>query len=257
MRALTPLDLLSVWERGEASPPSQRALLLLAAAHPDVDPERLARLSVGRRDAQLIALRGRLFGPGLLGVGTCPACGERVELTFDAAALGVAAPPDPDAEPPAPAAETSGPVAETLSAADHEVVFRAPDSEDLAAIAGSPDPVAARAALLARCILSVRRHGAGVSLDEAPSAVTDAVVERMAALDPQADVQLALTCPACDHAWSIAFDIVSFLWREIDAWAARALREVHVLASAYGWRESDILQLSPARRRAYIELIAG
>jgi len=250
MRALSPLELLSVWERGEASPPTQRALLLLAAAHPDVDPDRLARLSVGRRDARLIALRGHLFGSRLLGVSACPACGERVEVTFDPAASGITAPADPDTE-------TLVPVVETLKVADHEVAFRAPDGEDVAAIAGAPDVPAARAALLARCILSVRRNGGDVPLDEAPPAVMEAVVERMAELDPHADVQLALTCPACDHAWPVSLDIIAFLWREIDAWAARVLREVHVLASAYGWRESDILRLSPARRRAYLELIAG
>jgi hypothetical protein len=33
------------------------------------------------------------------------------------------------------------------------------------------------------------------------------------------------------------------------------LREVHTLAWAYGWREADILAMSPARRQFYIELV--
>jgi hypothetical protein len=33
------------------------------------------------------------------------------------------------------------------------------------------------------------------------------------------------------------------------------LRDVHELASAYGWRESEILALSPQRRQAYLELV--
>jgi hypothetical protein len=33
------------------------------------------------------------------------------------------------------------------------------------------------------------------------------------------------------------------------------LREVHILASAYGWREDDILAMSPARRRIYLEML--
>ena len=79
----------------------------------------------------------------------------------------------------------------------------------------------------------------------------------MAAADPQADVELALSCPACGHAWPAAFDIASFLWTEVDAWARVLLHEIHALASAYGWREADILALSPRRRRAYLELIGG
>jgi len=84
-----------------------------------------------------------------------------------------------------------------------------------------------------------------------------AVADRMAAADPQGDVELALTCPACGHAWPAAFDIASFFWTEVDAWARVLLHEIHALASAYGWREVDILALTPWRRRAYLELIGG
>ena len=38
------------------------------------------------------------------------------------------------------------------------------------------------------------------------------------------------------------------------AWARRTLRDVHVLARAYGWREADVLALSPTRRQIYVEL---
>ena len=63
-----------------------------------------------------------------------------------------------------------------------------------------------------------------------------------------------LSCPACAGAWSATFDIAGFLWKEIHAWAKTALRGVHVLARAYGWRESDVLALSPTRRQIYLEL---
>jgi hypothetical protein len=33
------------------------------------------------------------------------------------------------------------------------------------------------------------------------------------------------------------------------------VREVHLLASAYGWRESDILAMTPWRRQLYLELV--
>ena len=76
----------------------------------------------------------------------------------------------------------------------------------------------------------------------------------MAETDPQADVQLALACPACGHTWQATFDIVSFFWSEINAWAYHTLREVHGLALAYGWTETDILALSPQRRQLYLEM---
>jgi hypothetical protein len=45
------------------------------------------------------------------------------------------------------------------------------------------------------------------------------------------------------------------LWREIESMAGRLLRDVHALASAYGWHEKDILALSPVRRQFYLTLI--
>src|SRR5436305_312315 len=57
----------------------------------------------------------------------------------------------------------------------------------------------------------------------------------MAAADPMADIEIALRCPACSHGWTAAFDIATFLWSEIHAWAQRLLLDVHKLARAYGW----------------------
>jgi hypothetical protein len=48
---------------------------------------------------------------------------------------------------------------------------------------------------------------------------------------------------------------VTFFWSEISAEARRLLLEVHNLASAYGWSESDILSMSALRRRYYLEMI--
>jgi hypothetical protein len=45
------------------------------------------------------------------------------------------------------------------------------------------------------------------------------------------------------------------VWRELDDWAQRTLREIHVIAGAYGWSEDEILQLSARRRQMYVEMI--
>jgi hypothetical protein len=51
--------------------------------------------------------------------------------------------------------------------------------------------------------------------------------------------------------------VVAYFWSEINAWAYRLLGEVHSLASAYGWREEDILAMSPWRRHVYLEMVGG
>ena len=63
-----------------------------------------------------------------------------------------------------------------------------------------------------------------------------------------------LSCAACSHAWQVTLDIERFLWTKVCATAKRLLRDVHTLASAYGWREPDILSLSSTRRQIYVEM---
>ncbi|MEK6374863.1 MAG: phage baseplate protein [Acidobacteriota bacterium] len=244
MRIVPASDLLDAWERAAAQPPAQRPLTLLAAASEGATAETLAGHSVGRRDADLLSLREQIFGPRLVSVAGCPSCGERLELTFDASEIRAAAPPE---------------TAETLSVAagGYAVEFRLPDSLDVMSIAGSSDVAAARLELIERCLLRAAREGADVPPSEVPDEIIDAVAARMGEADPQADVQLDLECPSCAHRWLAIFDIVSFLWSELNAWAHRTLQDVHVLASAYGWRESDILSLTPWRRHVYLEMVGG
>ncbi len=243
LRPLTSAELLSAWERGQGQPLVTQALVLLSAARPDASLDDLARLSIGRRDAALLALRGQVFGSRLSSVVGCPACGERLELTFDAADIG--------GESLALPAEDLA-----LTAGEYSVRFRLPDSLDMAAAQGS-DARAVRATLIERCVLEARRGDEPVAAGDLPAKVVSAVAHRMAEADPMADIQISLTCPACEHAWQATFDIVSYFWAELHAWAYRLLAEVHTLASAYGWREADILALSPWRRQYYLGMLSG
>jgi uncharacterized protein (UPF0212 family) len=238
MRPLSAQELLDAWERGLAEPPVRRALLLLAAACPGADPEDLARESVGRRDARLLTLREWTFGPRLVSLASCPVCGERLETAFDVADIRVASHEDVAEEPI------------TLTVSGIELTFRLPNSADLLALTAAENVDGARRRLLGRCLL-------GTGADDLSEDALQAVARRMAEADPQGDVELSLSCPACGHSWLASFDIATFFWTEVDAWARVLLHEIHLLASAYGWRESDILALSPWRRRSYLELIRG
>ena len=115
----------------------------------------------------------------------------------------------------------------------------------------------AEAALLRRCVRSARLADVPVAADALPAPIVTAISARLAEADPLADLRLGFSCPACSHAWSDPLDIVAYLWRELDSWALRVLREVHTLAHAYGWTEDTILGLSPARRRHYLDLVAA
>lgn len=243
MRALSAGELLTVWEHGVNQRPSQRALSLLAVACADDTPsDRVAHFSIGQRDQHLLRLRERIFGPRLAAISACPACREVLEFEVNAADIRVT----PTLEPAATI---------DLAHAGYDMQFRLPNALDLATVDPGADQLTNSQHLLRRCLTSARRDGVETPAEELPAEIVAAVSERMAEADPQADVQLDLACPQCEHRWHTPLDIVSFFWSEINAWALRLLNDVHALASAYGWREADILAMTPTRRQAYLELI--
>ena len=243
MCPLTASELLDVWERGLIQRPVERALALLAAATPDTPPDVLAELSIGQRDARLLTLREWTFGPQLVSLASCPCCRERLELSFGIEDLR-AAPEATDGEEPI-----------SLNVAGYELRFRLPNSADVTTVAAHEDTPDARQVLLERCLLAAEQDGVEKSADQLPANVVDAVEEAMSQADPQGEVQIAVSCPVCGHQWRQIFDVVSFFWSEIDAWAHRVLHDVHALASAYGWREVDILTMTPRRRQFYLGVI--
>lgn len=198
--------LLMCWEQGLFLPPHERALLLLQVARPETPFAELAQLSIGQRDGLLLQLRESLFGPRFISHADCPQCGERLELNFDVASILITVPP-PD--------ETQM----KLEQNGQCIVFRLPNSFDLAAVFAEPDLLARHHALLARCICATGDEFRG----SLPNEVVESLEVRMAALDPQANVEIDLSCPDCQCQWLAPFDIVSFLWTEINAWAKRTL----------------------------------
>jgi hypothetical protein len=199
---------------------------------------------MGQRDALLLTLRIWTFGSQLVALATCSGCGERVELNFSAGDLRVA--PDRELDDVL-----------SLHTAGYEVRFRLPNSLDLAAVANQADVTNIRHLMLERCLLTAFHNGEPRCSDQLPTEVVEAMVAHMAQADPQADVQLLLACPRCGQQWQAVFDIESFFWSEINAWASRTLHEVHILASRYGWREMDILAMSPWRRQFYLNMVSG
>ncbi len=239
MRPLSVPELLNIWERGLGSRPFERALTILSAGAPESSTADLARMSIGRRDASLLRLREWAFGSELAMMAACPRCHRELETAMTVADL--CAPIE------------SASVSETSPAiGDYKFRCRAPNTEDLAACTGL-DIAMSRQTLFTRCVLDCTCGGSPAATDELPAEIIDEVIDRIAETD-QADIRIDLTCPDCDYRWNELFDIVSFFWTEIDAWARRILREVHILASVYGWRESDILALGPVRRQIYLAM---
>ncbi|HSE59392.1 MAG TPA: hypothetical protein VLA99_11870 [Nitrospiraceae bacterium] len=250
MRGLSAQELLDVWDQGQSLSPCGRAALLLAAACPESPRERVDSLTIGERDALLAEIRARTFGRDLASVVTCPACQELVEVSVDVRSI------FPDRMQAAPG---EGTVREPLVIAAGDFVVQAaiPAVRDVEATVADATPAEGLGKLLRRCILRAEHRGEPCQVDDLPEHVRALIDLRMAEADPQGVVHLSLHCPGCDHRWSLLFDMLAYFWSEIQIGARRLLREIHVLASFYGWSESAILTLSAARRRAYLELVGG
>lgn len=226
MPALDETVALSLIEQGSRLAPLDRALLLVTTLG-DVQPEEAAHLPLDQRDRQLIDARIAAFGPTIGFFSRCPHCNEGNEAGFDLRTL------------PAAVADTQV----MARVGDSNLTLRAPTSASIASAVRTGNT----ALLLEHCV------------DEEKAGASDpAEVEAaLARAFPLLDVRFQMSCSACAENFDTRFDIVPWLWREIEALALRAIHAVDRLARAYGWSERDILALSPSRRDLYLARIGA
>ena len=237
-------DLLNTWEKGLNQAPLQRALILLGAAYPETSPEQLAKLTIGQRDQQLLRFRQTLFGQQLSSTAVCPECNGRLE--WEDRVEKFLAVSDDDL--------LTGREFE-LNTDDYSLHFRLPNSLDVETAISDEKIGIAPHQLLSRCLIEARCSGETCDFSELPGSVVQRLEQEIETLDPQADLQIHMNCPACSHQWVVLFDITAYLWKEINAWAGQMLQTICRLAAAYGWSEQQILRISPVRRQLYLGML--
>lgn len=239
MRPLTTIELLDVWEMGRQYTLLEKAVQLLAVSG-NKTPGYIASLSIGERDARLLQLREWLFGSRLFNRANCPQCAEPIEWEIDLGAIRLQTP------------GTEAAQEFTMDLDGFCIRFRLPTSYDLYRVT---QPLLEANTLLTDCILDVKQNNTPYPVDRLPEVIIDALNQRMEAEDPQANIEMQVNCPACAHQWNVRFDIVSYLWAEIDNWAQHMFQDVYVLARAFGWSERDILLMSSQRRQHYVDMV--
>lgn len=240
MRTLSNADFLSLWENGRRLHSLDRGLLAVRASLSEPAEENVADWPLGRRNQALAELHGSYFGSRLQGWTKCGQCGEKLEFGLDCRSL-----IERQRE------RSADPVLEPIVVKGWS--FRVPTSRDLARVAGESDVDAAALRLLECC-----RIEGGADADVAMAwsrEELEQLGEKMIAADPLAEILLSFECPACKAAREQALDLPAFLWAELEAFAKRMLYEIHLLASAYGWSEREILSLSDSRRATYLEMV--
>lgn len=242
---LTAAQLFTVVDAGMHANAAERGRIMLAASLPQLDDERLDELSLGQRDAHVLELRCGTFGETLSARVSCPSCSVRLSVRIPREHVALQ-PPSTDAAPVVHVEH--GPVV---------VEACAPDGAALLAAAACHDVAAARASLIAGCIVSARIDGESVDPLRLDDATLDFVGQAIVAAEPQVDVRVGMSCASCGHELTPVLDIVQFLWRELSAASVHLLDEVHQLAMGYGWSEEQVLQLPAARRRQYVERLTS
>jgi hypothetical protein len=120
--------------------------------------------------------------------------------------------------------------------------FRLPAIGDLLLAAAASDP---ESCLRERCVRPAT----------VPAAVARRIARAMSALAPSLAGAMTACCPACGRTRLLQFDPVTYTLAELRDASAGLYEEVHLLASALGWTERDILALPRRRRATYAELI--
>jgi len=211
--------------------PLDRGLMVLNAALPEKASDRVVDWPLGRRNRSLFELYRSCFGPHIRGQYSCAQCAEPMEFAIDVCDL------------------MDGGQSTGQNVMFRDQVFRLPTSRDLAAVIDANDAYTAATQLLRRCAIS------GYDASVWPDEEVEAIGQALADSDPMAETRLALRCPSCGHESDEVLDIAGFVWAEIESRAKRSLYEVHLLASAYGWTEAEVLSLSAARRASYLRMV--
>lgn len=236
MHGIDATRLLDLWEDGQARHPIDRALMLCACARPEHASGDWAALPLGAVNATLLQLRGAWFGTTIGIELACAQCGEPLQTQVDtrdllASARGGDAPSRVDVQ---------------------GLVFRLPDSRDLASVVHEADTEHAARQLLQRCCT-----GGPLAAGDDLQQLLALAGQALEAADPLADVQLDVACHACGHTTPATLDPGSVVWTDVQRHARALLEQVHALARAYGWSEPEVLALGAARRAAYLDLATG
>ena len=242
----SPAALVAVWERAAGLPNAERdrELLRLDAASDDADTD-VEAWTLGRRDAAFARIFRALYGELLEAAMRCAACDALLEFETTIGTLFGDVAGDADVVEPGPFC---------IRCDGYELTLAPLCAGDLSGLPRSPSQ--ALECALRRCIISARHNDRAVDVAALPAGVRAAASTALHAADPRGETLIALLCE-CGAENSVVFDMGTFLFEALDRSAAQALADVHVLASAYGWSERDILALPEHRRRRYLEFIGG
>ncbi|MGC4067370.1 MAG: hypothetical protein QM784_22545 [Polyangiaceae bacterium] len=218
-----------------------------------------ATLPLVQRDRLLAGIYIDCFGDAVESIVPCQSCRKTYEFGFSLTEY-VA---EFECPADAPACDDKG-----IYQLRPGVRFRLPNVED-ERLAANLDDEAAANLLLSRCLVEGRIEAAATAATAATAVETASrAVATELTNDVKADLEAALarlapllrssldsTCPHCETAQTVEFDLVSFFHQSFERERALLTREIHCLASAYRFGYDEILGMPRRMRQSMVELL--
>ncbi|MEX2565514.1 MAG: hypothetical protein WD431_06200 [Cyclobacteriaceae bacterium] len=190
-----------------------------------------AQIVTAERDRILALLYISIYGEKIASTILCSACGQKFDLDFSLR-------------------ELLNHYQPTVSVSDNGkfqlepgISFRLPNGEDELGIQGLSGEEAEKQ-LFERCLL-----------DGNFDTDNEKVQLKMAELAPVLSMEMQAVCPECSHTQQMQFDMQSFFLTKLKQERPLLIREIHHIASRYGWSQHEILNLPRNLRKQYAALI--
>ncbi|TXE07844.1 hypothetical protein ES711_10455 [Gelidibacter salicanalis] len=233
---MTANSILNVWDHCVGKNQTFKGVALASLALNATDHSNIVDWSIEKRDIALFHVRKKLFGNQFDNISHCPKCNQMVEWDFNFEQVGIPSLYDiPDN------------IEILIDSHDDILMIRLPNSDDLFTNDASQ--------IIRNCMINLKDLQSQTFHQNIPDDIINQINDKFDTICQASNITYHLNCVECSHEWQVNFDIVAYLWKEIDHWAKSLLDEIYVLAKTFGWSESDIINMSENRRNHYLNLL--
>jgi hypothetical protein len=248
-RSLSAGDLLVAYEQQPLQPAWRWPAVLLTLGYAQLSVDAAVNLPLPKRERLLLILRRSNFGDAMRAQSRCGACGSDNEINLSCDALLTAFPNTEGLE------SDSGPVGWSLTVLPSGVqaTLQSLSAFDLAEASHLPATKTAHF-LQEHSLKSLEKSGQVLSWEQLNLEDQNALTQALESLS--GGIRLEVICSACGGKENRDLDLGLWIAQDVSRATRKVLQEVDTLARAYGWSESDILNLSNRRRQLYLEMVA-
>jgi len=216
---------------------------LIAEIPGSLQRDDIVQLTACDRDRLLAAIYRRIYGNRVDSSVFCAACGEVFDLHFDLTDLMDTLLPSTETELIQTQTDRSYLLPEGIR-------FRLPTAEDELSVIGMLQEDA-ETLLLQRCMLKPETR----EMEKDGEDLLTKIQSAMAALAPLVDTELDAKCPECSHLQQVHFDLQHFLLQALCNDRTQLMRDLHILATAYGWGLNEILGMTRSQRKSLVAMV--